>query len=334
LAINGPLKQLRLSLLILIGLTASGTFGLMAVGERGFFESVYMTMIVLTTVGMEGPVSDAERGWGLVLMVGGIGTALYATGQMVSFMVEGQLKQLIGRHKVTERISKLDSHFIVTGFGRMGQALCATLAYRDCPFVLIDSDPMHIRDAEELGYLCIEGDAMQESILEEAGIVRARGLVACLPRDADNVMVTLTARGLKPDMVITTRCEKAETQAKLRRAGADRVICPAVLGAERASHQLLNPEVEDMLELDGLWPDLELSRVSLTRFPGFTACTLAELQSKIGQTIIIALIRSDGTRLLHPQPQSQIEPDDQVVIIGGAGCVNTLVSSLTEAKAA
>lgn len=318
-----------------MGLTFAGTLGLMVTGDRGLFDALYLTVVILTTVGMEAPTTGADRAWALLLMVGGIGTVLYATGQMVSFVVEGHLKQLIGRRKVTERIRKLQGHFIVVGFGRMGQTLCATFAYRDQPFVLIETSPRRLRDAEELEYLCIEGDAMRDATLEEAGIARAQGLVTCLPHDADNVLITLTAHGLKPELTITARCDEAETEPKLRRAGADHVVCPAVIGAARASNQLLNPQVDDMLELDGHWPDLELSRVSLSRFPGFTDRSLAEVYRMVGQrTIVVALIQGDGTRLLHPCPDTIVGRDDQLVVIGDTGCVHKMVEALTNAKAA
>jgi len=321
--------------MILVGLTAAGALSLMVVGDRGLFESVYMTIVVLTTVGMEGPVSDAERAWAVLLMVGGIGTVLYATGQMVSFLVEGHLKQLIGRRKVTERIRKLNGHFIITGFGRMGQSLCSTLTYRSKSFVLIENNPRRIRDAEELGYLCIEGDAMHDDTLNEAGIDRAKGLVTCLSHDADNVLITLTARSMKSELTITARCEEAVTEPKLLRAGADRVICPAVIGAARASDQLLHPMVDDMLELDGHWPDLELSRISLSRFPGFSVRSLAEIYPIISEKIIVvALIQSDGTRLLGPAPDTLVRPEDQLVVIGDAGCINGLVSIFSGDRAA
>lgn len=335
MAIESSARQLWISLLILVGLTLLGAVGLMLTGDDGFFRSLYLSVIILTTVGMEAPTSEGQRVWALLLMIGGVGTVLYATGHMVSFVVEGNLKQMIGRRKVTASIHKLDGHFIVVGFGRMGQALCATLSYRDQPFVLIESDQRNIRDAEELGYLCIEGNANHDRILFEAGIDRAQGLVTCLSDDADNVLITLSARGLQPELSITARCDEAQTEPKLRRAGANRVICPAVIGAARATDQILNPQVDDMLELDGLWPDLELSRISLNKFPGFTPRTLADVKQMICErTIIAALVRSDGSRVINPSPEELVEPEDQIIFIGGSGSVHRMVDVLNTSIAA
>ena len=313
----------------------TGTFGLMVTGDRDMFHALYLTVVILTTVGMEEAQTDADRVWSLVLMIGGIGAVLYATGQMVSFLVEGQFKQMIGRRKVTSQIRKLNGHFIVVGYGRMGQALCSTLAYRDMPFVIIDMKARSLRDAEENGCLCIEGDAMHDAILEEAGIERARGLVTCLAHDADNVLIALTARGIKPDLDITARCDEAETEPKLRRAGANRVICPAVMGAARASSYMIHPQIDDMIELDGHWPDLELSRVSLDRFPGFTSRPLSEVYRLIGEnTIVVAIIQETGTRVLRPNEDTVVNKGDQLVVIGGSGSANYIVDALSHAKAA
>ncbi len=321
--------------MILVLLTMTGTLGLMLTGDRDMFHALYLTVVILTTVGMEGAKNDADRVWSLVLMIGGIGVVLYATGQMVSFVVEGQFKHMIGRRKVTSQIRKLNGHFIVVGFGRMGQALCSTLAYRGMPFVVIDMKTRSLRDAEEMGYLCIEGDAMHDAILEEAGIVRARGLVTCLAHDADNVLITLTARGIKHDLDITSRCDEAETEPKLLRAGANRVICPAVMGAARASSYMIHPQIDDMIELDGHWPDLELSRVSLDRFPGFTSQPLSQVYQLIGEkTIVVAIMQEAGTRVLRPSDDTVVNSGDQLIVVGGSGSANHIVDALSHTRAA
>ena len=334
-AIHKTLNQLWISVCILVLVTTAGTVGLMYTGDRDVFHALYMTMIILTTLGREGPVSEADRVCSLILMGCGISAALYAASNMAGFLIEGHLQNMLGRRKVTSQIRKLTGHYIVVGFGRMGHALCMTLAYRNLPFVLIDNNPRTLREAEEKGYLCIEGDAMHDAILEEAGVYRANGLATCLSSDADNVLITLTARGMNPKLYITARCDEAETEPKLHRAGADRVICPAVIGAARASNQLLNPTVDEMVELDGHWPDLELSRISLGRFPGYTTRQLRDVHQLIGEkTMVVALVQEDGTRLLNPPPHTPVQPHDQLVVIGGSGSVGHMVDALSHVKAA
>lgn len=332
---NGSLKNLWLSAFLLVGLVIVGALGLMVLGGRSVFEAFYLTVVILTTVGMEGPNSDAERAWGLFLMIAGVGTVIYATGQVVSFVVEGQLREMIGRRKVNEQIRKLTDHDIIVGFGRMGQALCTTMTYHHRPFVLVENDPARLALAEELGYLVVAGDATDDHTLQHAGIDRAAGLAACLPRDADNVFVVLTARGLGPALQITARCEDHTTNPKLRRAGADRVICPAVIGAQRASDHLLHPLVDEMVELDGAWPDLEVALVKLSRFPKARCQKVSDLHGLLGErTSVIALIRADGTRTLRPTGNMPVAAEDQVVIVGDTGSTSLIVEAMSDAKAA
>lgn len=332
---SASLKNLWLSALLLVGLIVVGAAGLIVLGDRGVFEAFYLTVVILTTVGMEGPDSDIERAWGLFLMIAGVGTVIYATGQVVSFLIEGQLREMIGRHKVNEQIRKLDGHQIVVGFGRMGQALCATLAYHDRAFVLIENCKERLAVAEELGYLTVSGDATEDLTLVHAGIDHASGLASCLPRDADNVFVALTARGLGPELHITARCEDAATDPKLRRAGADRVICPAVIGAQRASDHLLNPQVDEMIELDGEWPDLEVAMIKLDRFPDTALTTVSDLHEALGErTSIVALIRADGSRTLRPSEGMPVNATDQLIIVGNSGSTGRVVRKLEANRAA
>ena len=268
-------------------------------------------------------------------MIAGVGTVIYATGQVVSFVVEGQLREMIGRRKVNEQIRKLTGHDIIVGFGRMGQALCTTMTYHNRPFVLIENNPERLALAEDLGYLVVAGDATDDNTLQHAGIDRAAGLAACLPRDADNVFVVLTARGLGPALQITARCEDHTTNPKLRRAGADRVICPAVIGAQRASDHLLHPLVDEMVELDGAWPDLEVALVKLSRFPKTRCQKIGDLHVLLGErTSVIALIRADGTRTLRPTGNMPVAAEDQVVIVGDTGSTSQIVEAMSDAKAA
>ncbi len=329
-------NQLRISLLALVVLFAGGTAGYMAIGGRSLFEALYITVVILTTVGLkEGgeQLSNAELAWSMMLMLIGIGAVLYTTSIVVAFVIDGNMQALLGRRQQMNRINSLKDHFIVIGFGRMGQALCQTLNYREVPFVLIDTREERLHEAEELGYLCFHGDAMQEMTLLTVGVDRAKGLATCLPDDARNVFVTLTARSLNDGLTIIARAEEVETERKMMRAGASRVICPPLIGASRVTDLLLNPAVEEMLELDGHWPDLELSKLSIQRFPGAVGKTIGDL--KLGDDVIVAAVASaDGTRRINPTPDTQLVEGDEIVVVGASGCINQTVQRLGGEQAA
>ena len=223
-------RQLTVSLVSLVVLLLVGTAGFRIIGDqRGLFDSVYLTVVILTTVGMkEGgmKLTGPEQAWALILMMTGISAVLYLGSNLVAFFVDGDLRRLLGKRQLQKKISHLHNHIVVCGFGRMGRALCERLTNTGVPFVLIESEADRTAEADEMGYLYLPGDAMSEEVMRQARVDRARGLASCLRSDADNVFVTLTARSLNDQMTIIARAEKTDTEAKLKRAGANRVICP------------------------------------------------------------------------------------------------------------
>jgi len=334
-ATSGIGRQLRISLCILIGLFAVGALGFWHLGGRSAFESLYLATVILTTVGLKeggAELNDAEKAWCVLLMITGIGTALYATGNVVAFFIDGQIRSMLGRRQLMSRINQLRDHVIVIGFGRIGQAICQTLAYKDVPFVIIDNDDERLAEMDAMGMLYLRGDAMHEEVLMEAGIDRARGLATCLKEDADNVFVTLTARGFNEKLHIITRAEQARSEIKMLRAGASRVICPSRISASRMANLLINPVVEEILELDGQWPDLEITKLAMRRFPGAAGMTLEQLKlSQHGSVVVLAVVSTDGTRRIHPSPDTVLDEHDEVVIAGDAGCVTQVVRTLDAA---
>ncbi|MEE9212134.1 MAG: NAD-binding protein [Phycisphaeraceae bacterium] len=331
-------RQLVVSLLVLAMLFTFGTIGYMLIGDRSLFESLYICVVILTTVGWKeggNPLSHAEIAWTIFLMISGIAAVLYASANVVAFFIDGQLRVIFGRRQLMNKINNLRNHYVVVGFGRMGRALCLTLKYRGVPFVLIENNERRIQEAEQLGCLFICDDAMREETLVLAGIDRASGLATCLPHDADNVFVTLNARSLNDKLTIITRAEDVRTEPKLIRAGADRVICPPLIGAIRITDLLLNPLVEDMFELDGHWPDLEILKVSLHRFPGTEGKTIDQVVPLVDTGIIvIAIVGADGCRRFSPSPDTELDRGDELVIVGPTGCVKQMVQSFGNLKAA
>ena len=328
-------RQLKVSLVLLAAVLITGTLGFYLLGDsRGVLESVYLTVMIVTTVGLKDQYphfNDAESAWALVIMLVGVATALYATGNLVAFLIGGELRTLLGRRQLESKIKLLRDHFIVCGFGRMGRALCDALSKRKTSFVVIDNDPERTALAEERGYLYILGDATLEQTLETGHIIDARGLASCLKSDADNVLVTLSARGLREGIVITARAEQEETENKLLRAGANRVICPPVLGANRIMQMLLHPAVDELLDVVVSGQDLGISKVKASELPRALGRTLDDLKlpTRTGLTVVV-VVHGDGRRLFNPPPSFRIDSDDELVVIGPPEGVSAMLEELGE----
>ncbi len=320
--------------LLLVFLLIIGTIGFLIVGDRTVFEAMYATVVILTTVGMKEAsmtFSQPEQVWSFVLMLAGIFTAFYAGANLVAFFVEGDLNRILGRRQLNKQISKLSNHFVVCGFGRMGSALCESLASRNAEFVLIENDPDKITAADDLGYLYIEGDAMNEEILEQAKLRDADGLATCITTDADNVFVTLIAREFNKDMTIIARAESQNTEAKLRRAGADRVICPPVISARKVTQMLLNPAVDELVDMAVTGEDIEVSKLRISELPGTAGKSLRDLdlRNRTG-LMVVAIVRNDGTRDYSPAPDTVFHEDDQCIVVGATGGVSRMLELFGE----
>ena len=321
--------RLLVSVSILVGLLVVGSLGFLIMGtEHTLFECMYLTTVILTTVGMKEnslTLSTAEQVWAMMLMLAGVSAAVYATTNLMAFMVEGEIGRLFGRRQVENKISQLRNHFLVCGFGRMGQALCEALREKHKPFVLIEEDPRQVDDALAMGYLCIRGDAMADEVLSRARLEHAAGLATCLSSDADNVFVTLTARGMSPKLTIIARAESRTSEPKLKRAGASRVICPPVLGATKIAQMLLMPGVDELMELAVAGPDIEISKVLIDELPAAVGKTIRELDMR-GKTqlSIVAVVHADGSRTFTPTAELLLRAGDQVLVAGPAGKVRQL----------
>jgi voltage-gated potassium channel len=326
-----PWEQFKTSLSLVSLVLVAGTIGFLVLNpNRGLFQSFYLTVTIVTTVGLKDPDFNAhEEIWSLIVMLVGITVALYAAGNLVAFLIGGELKRVLGRRQLQDKINRLNHHYIVCGFGRMGRALCRSLASRDISFVLIDHDPAKVRMADELGFLYIRGDATSERNLELAQISKALGLASCLKSDADNVLVTLSARGLNSAVNITARAEQEETEHKLERAGANRVICPPKLGANRIMQMMLHPAVDDLMDVVVRGRDLEISKVRALDLPGAIGQTLSELKipSLTGVSIVV-VVEADGRKVFNPPPDFSVKRGDEMLVIGPPDGVEKLLNLL------
>ena len=314
---SSPARQLRISVVLIAVLLIGGTVGLRLTGGGSWVHCIYLTVTILTTVGME-PATDAEKPMSLALMIGGIFTTIYAAGNLVAFVVGGEIAMHMERRKIMQQISKLKRHHIIVGYGRMGKALCATLAEKKVPFLLVEQNPLKIQEAEHRGYLVVAGDAVEETTFEEARIKHARALATCLPKDADNVFVTLTARAMNPELNIISRAEEPSTQPKLIRAGANRVICPPVLSATKVSSMMLNPLEDHGEHATAVKKStgIHIVEMSVDELPVLINKPLGEtyVRTKTGMTLVV--VDRGAQRELNPSSLFVPLDGDDLIFVG------------------
>jgi voltage-gated potassium channel len=280
-----------------------------------------MTVITLTTVGYREvtPLDTTGQYYTMLLLVGGLGVVLYSVTLIARDVLEGELQRVLGRRKVQRQIAQMQDHLIVCGFGRMGRMVCKELAAKPAPFVVIERDAETLRLAEAEGHACVEGDATEERILTTAGIARARGLVAALSNDADNVYAVLTARELNPGLLIVARSEDDRSERKLLHAGATRVVSPYAIGGHRMAQAVLRPAVLEVLDLATHSHAMELQLEEVLVAPGSLGDGVALRDSQIRERhglIVIAIRREGGEMVFNPGPEAQIAAGDRLVLIG------------------
>lgn len=231
---------------VLLGLT-----GYHWIEGYGWFDAFYMTITVISTVGGGElvPLSFAGRVLTLFVIVTGIGVLSYALLSMVQYVIEGQLRRAVGSRAMRRRVSKLENHLLLCGFGRVGAEIARMFQAQGAPFVLIDQNTDRLKEATELGYRVIPGDAADVDVLHQAGIERARALVTALDSDAYNIYVTISARVLRPDLYIVSRASAPDAEARLKLAGANHVVSPYTAGARLMSTMAMHPSAADTVEL-------------------------------------------------------------------------------------
>jgi voltage-gated potassium channel len=299
--------------------------GISYVGIEGWtwFEALYMAVTTVTSVGfMEvKPLSEAGRAFTMVLLVFGMTALGIWWGLITALIVELDLAGLFRRRKMTREIAHISGHFIVCGLGRMGRVVVGEMIRSDVPFVVIEQDPARVKAMLEKhpNLLVLEDDATKEASLDAAKIGKARGLAACLRADADNLLLCLTARGLRRDLTIVVRASDEETFQKLHRAGADHIISPNVTGGIRMASSLIRPSVVSFLDVSGTDIDLRMEQAAIPEGSALAGQSLAE--ARIPQRtglVVLALQRVSGPGkfLYNPGPDTRLEAGDVILVLG------------------
>jgi len=320
-----PVRHFRFSLFSLLVVFAAGTFGYSLIEGWTLFDALYMTVITLATVGFRevAPLSDAGRAFTILLIVFGAGIIAYAIGSMIQILVEGQVLKALGRKKLEKQINKLSGHYIICGYGRIGAMIAREFAARPKPFVVVENDAEVCERLTGEGHLFVRGNATDDETLLEAGIERARGLITAVTSDTENVYITLTARGLKPELFILARASDDSSEVKLRRAGANKVVSPYTIGATRMAQAILRPSVVDFIEIatGSQNVELQLEEISISERSELIGKTLmnSDIRKQIG--VIIVGIKRGNQMLFNPAPDTELLNNDTLITLGEPAAV-------------
>ena len=321
---------IRVSLFMLV-VVVLATAGYMEAGWN-FQDSVYMVTLTVFTVGY-GEVHPIDTAYLHALTMGtmvlGCTGVIFFTGALVQFFTLSPLQQILGSRRVHTEVDKLSNHVIVCGYGRIGVALARALKDGGAPLVVLEQSDHRVAEAREAGHLCLQGDATNEAALEAAGIDRARSLATVLPNDAANVFITSRARNLNRDIEIVARGDTVSTERKLIHAGANKVVLPTHIGAERIAEIILYPETsrfiresEKMRELERTLRNLGLVMevIVVPEEGALTGLTIEEIEMRAkGLFFIVQLNRRDGEAITEPPRSLRAEPGDGVVVVGRSG---------------
>ncbi len=315
-------RQFLVSLAALIVIITLGSLGYILIEGWEFMDALFMTVITLTTVGFNvvHPMGQTGQLFTIALIFIGGGFFIYVVGAIVQFMVEGQVRTILGRRKLDKKLDRLKDHYIICGYGRIGKVLCHQLTFhKRINFMVIEQNKQLIPVLEEDKRLYLIGDASSEQSLLKAGIERARGLVAALATDTDNVFLVLTARQLNPKILIMARSSYKETESKLRAAGANLVESPYDMGAASMAQKILRPTVTSFLDLAVTRKHKEIQMEELPVKENSPLVNIMLKDTGIRQQynlIIIAIKKENGEMEFNPSFETIFKAGDTVIAVG------------------
>jgi voltage-gated potassium channel len=322
-------NRLLPTLLLLTAVILAGTAGYVAIERWPVWDAFYMTVTTVATVGYREvhPLSRAGQAFTLLLIFVGVGTALYAFSVLAAMVVEGGWPKYVERWRYVRMIKNLSDHYVICGYGRIGSIVAAEFTRQKMPFVIVDRDPARVLQANQHGHLAVEGDASREDTLKPLGIERARGLVAAVGTDAENVYAVLTARVMKSDLFIIARAEGEESVSKLKKAGADRVISPYRIGAVQIAQTALRPGVVDFVEIATSSDNLELSieEIRVDEKSKLAGRSLAEvIQRDKMNVVVVGIQHTHGRMEFNPTRDTVLHAGDLLIVLGSASMLNDL----------
>ncbi|MHB9112462.1 MAG: potassium channel family protein [Thermoleophilia bacterium] len=323
---------------ILLAIVLAGSVGFAFLEGQSPLHAFFSSVEIISTTGMgEVPATAGGKILTVLLIAGGMGTLLYAFGVVIEFLVGGYLAEMLEERSMKKKISELSGHYLICGYGRVGEQVAKEFTRSGEEFVVVDSNPESIARAREDGHPHVEGDAADDEALHRAGILRAKGLVACVDSDADNVFVTLSARVLCPDLWIVSRGNTEESHSKLEKAGANKVVSPYAIGGREMATLMLKPMVSDYLDVVTGGGELEL-RVEQLQLSGDSpvigkSIRDLEIRQKTGTSVLA--IRKPGEPFdTNPSPDTRLQEKDILITVGTPSEIRLLEQLLETNKVA
>jgi voltage-gated potassium channel len=315
------LREFLLTLAVPVLLVIVGTSGFALIEGWPLPDCLYMTVITITTVGfMEvHPLSPAGRLFTSLLALGGVFTLLYAATAVIRAVVSGEIGGTLGRQRMDRKLAELTGHAIICGYGRMGRLVCSEFSSLGRPFVIVDQQASVLDDFRVPHGIPLQGDATDDHVLRKAGVERAKVLVTVAASDAANLYITMSARLLSEKLFIVARSEESESEPKLIRAGANRVVSPYVIGGQRMAMAVLKPNVMDFIELATRSDYMELQIEESMIEPGSALAGRSLKDSRVRQdlgVIIVAIKKPDGRMVFNPPSEETMEAGDLLITLG------------------
>ena len=325
-------------LVLLLVVLVVGTGWFVLVDDYTIVDALYMTVITVSTVGFRevGVLDGSDRIFLVFLIISGLTVLTYTLGSLGRVIVEGSIERYVGRRRMQQEIEHMTGHYIICGHGRMGEILCAELNAENVPFVVIEGDPEKAEALGERGYRVVEGDATEDDVLGRAGVTRAKSLVALVSNNVNNLYITLSARemcrGVNDGLYVLARATDGAASEKIKRAGADRVISPYVIGGMRIVQALLRPAVYDFVDIATQGGGLELMFEEVTLKVGSQMNGVALMDSGIRQNydiIVIAIKKPTGRMVFNPGPKEVLEEGDVLITLGDRDQLDRMCGALT-----
>jgi voltage-gated potassium channel len=313
------LRHLRIAVPLVIGVLIAGTIGYMVSEKFSFGDALYTTIGMMSTVGhVIHPLSEFGRLFTIGVIVLGVGSLLYTFGAVMEFMIEGHFSEAIRRHFMESKIAKLRNHAIVCGFGRVGSQIIEEFSLAHVPFVIIDDDENNIQTCLKLGYLVLQGDATTDTLLREAGIEKAKTVLIATDNDAHNISIALSARHLNKSLFIVARANHDETKAKLKLAGANRVLSPYTIAGRRMANLAIQPEVveffDTLTKAGGV--EIAVEEVIVPPSSPLVGKTLTDAQGTLSSGVMIVALKKPDGFMPSSKSESCVEAGDTAIVVG------------------